>query len=84
MNIGLFLREFDPTILISAGYKAAIGENMRIARPDSPQFSLGSFKLQNHLSLIRLPEVQLWHPVRLLYSLLPMNHHNTRDYGLLL
>jgi hypothetical protein len=45
MNIGLFLREFAPTIVISAGYKAAIGENIRIARPDSPQFSLGSFRI---------------------------------------
>ena len=54
MIIGLFLREFAPTMVISAGYKATIGENIRIASPDSPQLSFDSFKVAEPIILSSL------------------------------
>src|SRR5664280_2749974 len=54
MNIGLFLSELAPIIHISTGYNAAIGENILIARPDSPQFSFGSFRTADPMIFISL------------------------------
>ena len=60
--MGLFFNDPLPVIVISQGYSAATGENILIARPDSPQLRIFSFSLPDPVILRPLGTTEISAP----------------------